>query len=89
MEAGLPIVATRVGGIPDLIEDGVHGVLVESGNPEALAAAVNDLLSDPTRASQLGMHARERRRCEFDLDVMVHNVEALYTELLTARRIVR
>ena len=85
MEAELPIVATRVGGIPDLIDDGVHGLLVEPGNPEALAAAIDDLLSDRTRASALGKHARERRRREFDLDVMVHNVEALYTELLAAR----
>jgi glycosyltransferase involved in cell wall biosynthesis len=85
MEAGLPIVATRVGGIPDLIDDGVHGLLVEPGNPEAMAAAIADLLNDRARASQLGMHARERRRREFDLDVMVRNVEALYTELLTAR----
>lgn len=84
MEAELPIVATRVGGIPDLIDDGVHGLLVEPGNPEALAAAIDNLLSDRARASQLGMHARERRRREFDLDVMVHNVEALYTELLVA-----
>jgi glycosyltransferase involved in cell wall biosynthesis len=85
MEAGLPIVATRVGGIPDLIEDGVHGVLVEPGNPEELAAAINGLLSDRARASVLGSRARERRRREFDLDVMVHTVEALYEELLAAR----
>jgi glycosyltransferase involved in cell wall biosynthesis len=85
MGAGLPIVATRVGGVPDLIEDGVHGVLVEPGDPAGLAAAIDDLLSDPARASELGAQARERRRREFGLDLMVHNVEALYEELLAAR----
>jgi glycosyltransferase involved in cell wall biosynthesis len=85
MGAGLPIVATRVGGVPDLIEDGVHGVLVEPGDPAGLAAAIDDLLSDPARASELGAQARERRRREFGLDLMIHNVEALYEELLAAR----
>jgi glycosyltransferase involved in cell wall biosynthesis len=80
MEAGLPIVATKVGGIPDLIEDGVHGLLVEPGEPDGLAAAIHDLLNDRIRASALGA----RRRREFDLDVMVGNVEALYEELLAA-----
>ena len=84
MEAGLPIVATKVGGIPDLIEDGVHGLLVEPGEPDGLAAAIHDLLNDRIRASALGARARERRRREFDLDVMVGNVEALYGELLAA-----
>jgi glycosyltransferase involved in cell wall biosynthesis len=85
MEAGLPIVATRVGGVPDLIEDGVHGLLVEPDDPAGLAAAIHDLLSDRARAFALGAHARERRRREFDLDVMVGNIEALYEELLAAR----
>jgi glycosyltransferase involved in cell wall biosynthesis len=85
MEAGLPIVATRVGGVPDLIEDDVHGLLVEPGDPAGLAAAIDDLLSDRARAAALGARARERRRREFALDVMVDNVEALYEELLGAR----
>jgi glycosyltransferase involved in cell wall biosynthesis len=85
MAAGLPIVATRVGGVPDLIDDGAHGLLVEPGDPLALAAAVESLLNDRARAAELGAHARERRRREFDLNVMVHNLEALYEELLAAR----
>jgi glycosyltransferase involved in cell wall biosynthesis len=85
MEAQLPIVATAVGGVPDLIEDGVHGLLVAPGDPMAMAGAIERLLSDPTYAQSLGTRARERRGQEFDLDVMVGNVEALYDELLAAK----
>ena len=47
MEAARPVVATRVGGVPDLIDDGVHGLLVEPQDPAAFAAAVAQLLRDP------------------------------------------
>jgi glycosyltransferase involved in cell wall biosynthesis len=86
MAAGLPIVATRVGGVPDLIESGVHGLLVPPGEPDTLAGAIEELLSDRERARSLGANARERRRREFDIDVMVANVEALYEELLSDGR---
>jgi glycosyltransferase involved in cell wall biosynthesis len=81
MEAGKPIVATRVGGVPDLIDDGVHGRIVEPQDPAAFAAAVAELLRDPQRARELGRRAQERRRAEFDIEVMVRRLEDLYTEL--------
>jgi glycosyltransferase involved in cell wall biosynthesis len=85
MAAGLPIVATSVGGVPDLIEHGVHGLLVQPGDVEGLASAIDGLLGDPEYASALGARAKQRRAREFDLDVMVRNIEALYGELLAAR----
>lgn len=85
MQAGLPIVATRVGGVPDLIEDGVHGLLVEPGSSAALAGAIRSLLNDRSRAAAMGLRARARQRSEFDLDGMIRNVEALYEELLSER----
>jgi glycosyltransferase involved in cell wall biosynthesis len=81
MEAAKPIVATRVGGVPDLIDDGVHGLLVEPQDPAGLAAAVAALLRDRERAALLGDRARERRRREFDLGVTVRALEELYLEL--------
>jgi glycosyltransferase involved in cell wall biosynthesis len=81
MEAGRPIVSTRVGGVPDLIDDGVHGLLVPRRDPKALAAAVATLLRDRARATALGERARERRRREFDIDVTVRSLERLYVEL--------
>jgi glycosyltransferase involved in cell wall biosynthesis len=81
MEAGLPVVSTRVGGIPDLVEDGVTGLLVDRGDPGALAGAIAELLRDPERRAQMGRLARERRRSEFDIDVTVERIEQLYEDL--------
>lgn len=85
MEAGRPVVSTNVGGVPDVIDDGVHGVLVERRDPHALARAINGLLDDPERARQLGERARERRMAEFTVEAMVKKFEALYLELLDRR----
>jgi glycosyltransferase involved in cell wall biosynthesis len=83
MDAGLAVVATRVGGMPDLIEDGVHGRLVEPEDPAGLAAALVELLGDRERARAMGERGRERRRAEFSLDGTVRRLEAMYEELVT------
>ncbi len=85
MDAALPVVATSVGGLPDLIEPGVHGLLVAPGDPPALAGALSELLEDPQRGRDMGARGRERRRAEFDIDVIVRRLEDLYVELLQAR----
>jgi glycosyltransferase involved in cell wall biosynthesis len=82
MDAELPVVSTSVGGIPDMIESGVHGLLVPAADPAALADAIGTLLREPERARAMGRRGRERRRSEFEFDVMVGRLEALYIELL-------
>jgi glycosyltransferase involved in cell wall biosynthesis len=82
MEAGRPIVASAVGGVPDLIEDGVEGRLVPPGSPEALANAIGEILADPGAAAAMGERARSRRRAEFDIGVSVGRVADLYEALL-------
>jgi glycosyltransferase involved in cell wall biosynthesis len=84
MDSARPIVATAVGGVPDLIEDGVHGRLVEPGSPRALADAIAATLDDPS-AGAMGARARARRRAEFRLDATVRRIEELYLELLGRR----
>lgn len=84
MAAGKPVVSTRVGGVPELVEDGVHGLLVEPRDPAALAVAVAELLRDPERAERLGAQGRERQLREYSLDAMVRHVEELYEELWLA-----
>jgi glycosyltransferase involved in cell wall biosynthesis len=86
MDAGLPVVATRVGGIPDLIDDGVQGLLVEPQDAAGLGDAIARVLDDPEEARRMGERGRERRRREFDIDVMVSNLQDLYLELFGKTR---
>ena len=86
MSCAAPIVATAVGGVPELIEDGVHGLLVAPRDPRALAGAIRRMLEDRPLALRLGQAARERQRAEFDLDVVVRRLEALYLELYERKR---
>jgi glycosyltransferase involved in cell wall biosynthesis len=58
MAAGLPVVATRVGGTADLVHDGVNGLLVAPRDPAALAAAISRVLADPAAAAALAAAAR-------------------------------
>jgi glycosyltransferase involved in cell wall biosynthesis len=84
MAASKPIVATRVGGVPDLIDDGVHGLLVDRGDVDGFAAAVARLLRDPALSSALGKKSRERQGREFTIERAVSRVELLYEELSSA-----
>jgi len=81
MAAGKPVVATRVGGVPDLIQHGEQGLLVAPGDPAAVAAALAELLEAPERAAEMGRRGRERQAREFDLDVMARTLEELYERL--------
>lgn len=81
MEAGRPIVATEVGGLPDLIEDRMTGLLVPPGDPERLASAMLELLAEPGWASDMGRRGRERRGREFDINVTVRRIEDVYRTL--------
>jgi glycosyltransferase involved in cell wall biosynthesis len=85
MDAGKPIVATKVGGVPEVVEDGVHGLLVPPRDESALADAVGRLLLDTELASRLGAQARERCRTEFSLDRTVERLQELYERLHSAR----
>jgi glycosyltransferase involved in cell wall biosynthesis len=85
MQAGKPVVATRVGGVPDIVEDGVTGLLVEPRDPAALAAAIGGLLGDPRRAAEIGEAGRSRQLRDFTLEAMAARVGDLYEELVTAK----
>ncbi|MGH7592650.1 MAG: glycosyltransferase family 4 protein, partial [Gemmatimonadales bacterium] len=78
MASGLPIVATAVGGTPELVEDGRNGRLVPPHRADLLATAVVNVLGDPAGAARLGRSSRERVGREFSLDVMVDSYRRLY-----------
>jgi glycosyltransferase involved in cell wall biosynthesis len=81
MASGRAIVATRVGGVPDLIADGKEGLLVEPGDDAALATAMLNLLGEPELRRELGRAARERQQRDFSLEAFRGRVEDLYVEL--------
>jgi len=78
MAAGLPVVATRVGGNPEAVEDGVTGWLVPPGNPAAMAEKIIDLLGDPKRAKSWGERGRNRVKEVFTIERMVEGHLKLY-----------
>ena len=89
LAAGLPTIATRVGGIPELIEDGVTGVLVAPEDPSALSSAILSLLRAPGNAHCIGVSGHESAVQKFSFERMMGEVEALYTELLLPPKQVR
>lgn len=80
MAAGKPIVASKVGGIPDLVQHGINGLLVPPGDEKALADGIRQLLDDPQKANMMGRRGRERCH-EFSLDAMVKKIDALYLSM--------
>jgi glycosyltransferase involved in cell wall biosynthesis len=78
MAAGKPVVASGVGGIPELVLDGETGVLVPAGDPRALAGAIVALLDDPGRAARLGRVGEARVRKQFTIDSVRGAMEAIY-----------
>ena len=81
MAAGVPVVATRVGGVPEQVVDGETGFLFEPGDPSAAAAAVERILAAPDGAARLGDAGRERVRRKFSRERMVSETVALYDAL--------
>lgn len=82
MACGLPLVGTRVGGIPALIDEGRTGLLVPPGDPEALAEALRSLVADPERRRVMGEQARARAVAEFDWRRIAERTLAVYRNLL-------
>ena len=82
MAAGAPTVATRVGGTPEAVIDGVTGILVQPADSAALADAIVHLLNNPQLAAQLGRAARAHIADHFSVRRMVRATEDLYTDLL-------
>ncbi len=82
MCAGLPVVSTRVGGIPELVMDGQTGILVPPGDEGALAAAIKILVESPKLCRQMGDTGRTVVCSEFSIDKMVRQTEAVYRDVI-------
>lgn len=86
MARGRAVVATAAGGSPEIIRDGVDGLLVPPDDPEALARSLDRLLGDPALRRRLGEAARRRVAVDFSLAAMLDRVEAVYERVLAERR---
>ena len=86
MDAGLPVVASRVGGLPEVVQDGRSGLLVPPGDEAALAAAIARLLERPDERVRFGAEGRRRVESRFRAAPMARRIETLYEEALCERR---
>lgn len=86
MASRLPVVSTTHGGIPDMVDNGVQGTLVEPGNVPQLAHALADLMANPTKARAFGEAGRNRAVEEFAMDRQIERLAQLYDELIARRR---
>ncbi len=77
-----PVVATEVGGVPEIIENGVQGLLVEPANVQTLAEAIIRLLKNREEAKEMGEKGREKVEKYFTIDKMVRDTEKIYNQLL-------
>src|SRR5439155_1523480 len=84
LAAGRPVVATGVGGTPDVVEDGADGILVPVGDVEAIAESLEQLARNPELRRRLGEHGRKRVLPRYRVERLVDDVDVLYRELLSA-----
>ena len=82
MACGTPVVASRVGGIPEVVVDGETGLLVEPGDPAALAAALRRVLDDPARAARMGEAGRRRVEAHFSWDRIAERTMEIYRQAI-------
>jgi len=82
MSAGLPIVASRVGGVPTLVEDGENGLLVPAGDPEAIAAAAGRILDNPQLAAEMSEASRKLVSANHSVEAVQGILEENYRNLL-------
>ena len=84
LAAGRPVVATRVGGVPDVVRDGEDGFLVDAGATDDLGDRLEQLARDPELRARMGERGRERVLPRYAVDRLVHDVDQLYRSLLAA-----
>jgi glycosyltransferase involved in cell wall biosynthesis len=82
MACGLPIIATRVGGIPELVEEGENGILIHPGDREALLNAVARLLDDPILRGQMALKNVQKIKEKYDIPMYIEKLKSLYRDIL-------
>jgi glycosyltransferase involved in cell wall biosynthesis len=87
LASGCPVVATSVGGVPDVVDDGVDGFLVEPGTVDGLASRLGELARDTELRTRMGAAGRERMQTRYSVDRLIDDMDRLYRELLERKGI--
>lgn len=82
MATGKPVVASRIGGVPEIIEDGVNGLLFEPWDSRGLSEAVNTLLENPEMAEDLGRRGHQSAECNYSWPRVASQIEEIYREVV-------
>ncbi|MNP53671.1 Spore coat protein SA [compost metagenome] len=85
MATGLPIVSTRHGGIPELVTDGVEGLLVPEKTSKGLVEKLKYLIENPTIRQEMGIKGREKVEMNFNSAKQVRKLETIYSDLIRRR----
>jgi glycosyltransferase involved in cell wall biosynthesis len=86
MSLGVPAIVSRVGGLPEVIADGVDGMLVPAGDSSALQQRMEALIRDPALAERLGAAAQKTLTARFTLETMVSEYERIYQAVFEGRQ---
>jgi glycosyltransferase involved in cell wall biosynthesis len=86
MSVGRPVLASRVGGMPEIVEDGRTGFLFDKGDPEGLLAAAKRIAGNPELCSRMGGEARDVHRSMYTIEKMAQRIEAVYTGVQNAKK---
>ena len=78
--AGLPVIASNVGGIPEIITNDVSGILVEAGNIDQIAKSLKNLVLEPQKRDPLGTNLKQKVEKDFSLHKMISETEEIYTK---------
>lgn len=81
MAFGLPVVATAVGGIPDIVQNGINGYLVPPAEPEALRIAIEKVVEEPANALRMGEQARQTILRNFSITAWAKTLDCIYKEI--------
>jgi glycosyltransferase involved in cell wall biosynthesis len=84
--ASKPVVASDIGGVPEVVEEGISGYLVPPGRAEPLARAILKMLGDPAKMQSMGAAGYERVRREFTFEAQTEKLEAIYRQMINGSK---
>lgn len=82
MAMGLPVISTRAGAIPEMIDDGMGGLLIDDRDVDAIVSALRNLISEPDKLSRMGLYNRRKCQAEYSYSVVIDKLASIYQQIL-------